>query len=353
MNENRLRTGSLTAFLTAFALFFLIGAQQSEASNVMGDNVLRSGMENQEVTQLQELLNERGYIEEITGVYDQRTAEAVRSFQQSASILVDGVAGPQTLGALQMLRQGDRGEAVYSLQGDLQDLGFYNGKLDGVFGPITHRSVKEFQKSENIFVDGLAGPQTYGKLHQAVSGGKTVVASASEQTSSSDPAENGPDQNSQSSESTSETSHADTESQSSSSEESTSSASDQDENAASESSATASESSSETVSRSASSDEPDGRTFTVEATAYTASCNGCSGITFTGLDLRSNPDKKVIAVDPSVIPLGSTVHVEGYGTYLAADTGGAINGNRIDIFMPERSDALAFGRRNLVITVLD
>src|SRR5699024_7233683 len=60
-------------------------------------------------------------------------------------------------------------------------------------------------------------------------------------------------------------------------------------------------------------DDPDGKTVTVTATAYTADCEGCSGVTSTGVDLNANPDAKVIAVDPSVIPLGSEVYVEGYG----------------------------------------
>ncbi|MBN9652987.1 LysM peptidoglycan-binding domain-containing protein [Halobacillus sp. GSS1] len=92
--------------------------------------------------------------------------------------------------------------------------------------------------------------------------------------------------------------------------------------------------------------------FTAEATAYTAYCTGCSGVTATGIDLRANPDQKVIAVDPNVIPLGSKVYVEGYGTAIAGDTGGAINGNRIDVFMPSREDALDFGRKTVKVQVL-
>ncbi len=61
----------------------------------------------------------------------------------------------------------------------------------------------------------------------------------------------------------------------------------------------------------------EGRALTMVATAYTASCAGCSGITTTGIDLRSNPGMKVIAVHPNVIPLGSRVHVEGYGYAIA------------------------------------
>ena len=60
------------------------------------------------------------------------------------------------------------------------------------------------------------------------------------------------------------------------------------------------------------------------ATAYTASCAGCSGITATGINLKANPNQKVISVNPTVIPLGSKVSVEGYGEAIAGDTGGAI-----------------------------
>ncbi len=96
-----------------------------------------------------------------------------------------------------------------------------------------------------------------------------------------------------------------------------------------------------------------GNEFYVTATAYTAYCNGCSGVTTTGINLKSNPDVKVIAVDPKVIPLGSKVWVEGYGYAVAGDTGGAIKGNKIDLFMPSKSKAYDFGRKKVRIKVLN
>jgi 3D (Asp-Asp-Asp) domain-containing protein len=101
------------------------------------------------------------------------------------------------------------------------------------------------------------------------------------------------------------------------------------------------------------SEEGVAKELTVTATAYTASCEGCSGTTATGVDLKANPDKKVIAVDPSVIPLGSKVYVEGYGYATAEDTGGAINGNRIDVFIPTQDAAVAFGKREVNVKVLN
>lgn len=89
-----------------------------------------------------------------------------------------------------------------------------------------------------------------------------------------------------------------------------------------------------------------GRTMQVEATAYTG-----GGITATGINLNDN--SKVIAVDPSVIPLGSRVLIDGYGEYIAGDTGGAINGNIIDVYVASHSEAISFGRRALTIHVLN
>lgn len=95
------------------------------------------------------------------------------------------------------------------------------------------------------------------------------------------------------------------------------------------------------------------RTLTMEATAYTAYCTGCSGTTANGTDLRSNPGAKVIAVDPNVIPLGTKVWVEGYGEAIAADTGGAIKGNRIDVFIPSQDSAMDWGRRTVTVKILN
>ncbi len=91
----------------------------------------------------------------------------------------------------------------------------------------------------------------------------------------------------------------------------------------------------------------------VNTTAYTAYCNGCSGRTATGLDLRSNPNAKVIAVDPRVIPLGTKVYVEGYGYAVAADTGGAIKGHKIDVFFPTKAEAFRWGVRKVKIKILE
>ncbi|MCU5538285.1 cell wall-binding protein EntB [Bacillus cereus] len=99
------------------------------------------------------------------------------------------------------------------------------------------------------------------------------------------------------------------------------------------------------------------RELTVVATAYTAdpSENGTYGgrvLTAMGHDLTANPNMRIIAVDPKVIPLGSKVWVEGYGEAIAGDTGSAIKGNRIDVLMGSKSKAMNWGRQTVKVKIL-
>lgn len=89
-------------------------------------------------------------------------------------------------------------------------------------------------------------------------------------------------------------------------------------------------------------------TYSMVATAYTG-----GSLTAMGLKPVRDPNGiSTIAVDPSVIPLGSKVYVEGYGIAIASDTGGAIKGNKIDIYMNSLSDCISFGRRTVTVSIL-
>lgn len=88
---------------------------------------------------------------------------------------------------------------------------------------------------------------------------------------------------------------------------------------------------------------------TMEASAYTPYDGSAAGLTATGVPAR----RGVVAVDPAVIPLGSRVYVTGYGLALAADTGGAIIGDRIDLCMESHGEAMHFGRRTVRVYILD
>lgn len=106
-----------------------------------------------------------------------------------------------------------------------------------------------------------------------------------------------------------------------------------------------------TTQAASTSNQSGGRTLNVQATGYSYNEPGLSPYTATGIDLRKNPT--VIAVDPSVIPLGSLVEVPGYGIAIAGDTGGAIKGNIIDLHFTTVDQANQWGRRNVTIRILN
>jgi len=97
--------------------------------------------------------------------------------------------------------------------------------------------------------------------------------------------------------------------------------------------------------------QPEGVTLTGEwsmvATSYYAGGGGINGngITATGLRAR----KGLVAVDPKVIRLGTKLYIEGYGVAIAADTGGWIKGNRIDLCFDTLEECYRFGRRKIYV----
>jgi N-acetylmuramoyl-L-alanine amidase len=121
-------------------------------------------------------------------VYDRDCDRAVRGFQQSRGLSVDGIVGPETYRALDEARWrlGDRllhlrvahpfvGDDVAELQHRLQELGFDPGKCDGVFGARTEQAVRELQRNLGLVTDGTCGPHTLkalDRLRRTVVGGR-------------------------------------------------------------------------------------------------------------------------------------------------------------------------------------
>lgn len=95
------------------------------------------------------------------------------------------------------------------------------------------------------------------------------------------------------------------------------------------------------------------RKLTMEATAYEPGphSNGPWATGYTSCGLKAGYG--VVAVDPKVIPLGTRLFIEGYGYALAGDVGGAIKGNRIDLCYATVKECYQFGRRDVVVYVLD
>lgn len=91
------------------------------------------------------------------------------------------------------------------------------------------------------------------------------------------------------------------------------------------------------------------RSLVMRASAYTSEDDGNGSYTYRGHQLR----RGLAAVDPSVIPLGTRLYIEGYGYAIADDIGGSIKGNKIDLAFENRGDALQFGVQKVTVYILD
>lgn len=105
-------------------------------------------------------------------------------------------------------------------------------------------------------------------------------------------------------------------------------------------------------------EEPEWMEFT--STAYVSDCEGCTGITKSGYDVRNtiySPEGyRVIAVDPNIIPLGSLVEIEANGeifTAKAMDIGGAIKNRKIDLLVNSEAEAFEWGVKDIRLRVIE
>lgn len=152
---------------------------------------LRNGDVDPVVVEVRQRLSRLGLLPEqsahASAVFDDEVLNAVKLFQQSRGMTIDGIVGPQTYRRLEEAHWvlGDRiltympgkmihGEDVATLQHKLQELGFNVDRLDGVFGAITDQAVREFQRSVGLADDGTCGPAVFAaftRLTRTVTGG--------------------------------------------------------------------------------------------------------------------------------------------------------------------------------------
>ncbi|HEY5833553.1 peptidoglycan-binding protein [Streptomyces sp.] len=124
-----------------------------------------------DTTTVQYLLRQHGHGIPADGQFGPVTTSAVVSFQSSRGLVADGVVGPQTWPYLIVpVQQGSSGEAVRAAQTQLNKYGFGLG-VDGNFGSVTNSAVRSFQSSHGLAVDGLVGPQTWQSLLGSSGGG--------------------------------------------------------------------------------------------------------------------------------------------------------------------------------------
>ncbi len=91
------------------------------------------------------------------------------------------------------------------------------------------------------------------------------------------------------------------------------------------------------------------REVTMTATGYTKYDPGCNDTTATGTKAR----RGVVAVDPKVFPYGTKFYIPGYGVGIAEDCGGAIKGNKLDLFYDTKAEAYSWGRRTITVYILE
>ncbi|WP_344878391.1 penicillin-insensitive murein endopeptidase [Allokutzneria multivorans] len=118
-----------------------------------------------DVAAVQHLLRQHGQATAVDGVFSADTATAVKAFQQTKSLPVDGIVGPKTWAALAVqVREGDTGEAVSALQAQLNAKRKLSLKVTGTFDAATKQAVTSFQSHAGIGADGVAGPITWENL---------------------------------------------------------------------------------------------------------------------------------------------------------------------------------------------
>ena len=155
------------------------GGRDTKGIASTGYETLEFGSEGDAVKKLQNRLQKLGYAPGYTdGKFGVATEAAVMAFQANNALTVDGKAGPATQRKLygtnaksmgySTIRPGDTGDAVRNLQYTLYELGYYDGKIDGVYGQTTSDSVRSFQIENKLSpVDGVAGNATLTKLYSS------------------------------------------------------------------------------------------------------------------------------------------------------------------------------------------
>jgi N-acetylmuramoyl-L-alanine amidase len=146
---------------------------------------IRRGDNGAAVAEIRSILVGLELLETASDVFDEDMDTAVRAFQQSRGIGVDGLVGPETWGALDSARWrlGSRtlfhsvpnaliGEDVRELQERMLEMGYDSGRADSIYGPRTARAVAQFQREVGLSPDGSCGPQTMKALRRL---GRKVV----------------------------------------------------------------------------------------------------------------------------------------------------------------------------------
>jgi len=134
---------------------------------------LKLGSEREDAIELQKLLAHWEYFfGSLDGNFDSEVEYAVKGYQHRVFLVEDGIVGPKTWKALYtgapvdmpVLRRGSSGQAVRTLQGVLQENGYYPYEIDGEFGPLTEVAVRSFQMDSGLPNTGVVDYRTWHAL---------------------------------------------------------------------------------------------------------------------------------------------------------------------------------------------
>ena len=162
-------------------LLLIAGLASAEEAVPMDFQTLQPGDAGEQVALLQQKLADAGYLEAVSGVYDEATEQAVLRLQQNYGLEETGVADIETQegifgGCYLVLEEGMSGPKVAALQERLKDLSLFSDEADGVFGLTTKQSVEIFQQLYSIPVTGVADVETLTQLFSDLSERDILVA---------------------------------------------------------------------------------------------------------------------------------------------------------------------------------
>lgn len=218
----KLKVDGIAGPATLSALFINEDIDEVEVEDhvlvkVTEGKLFRLGDRGDSIKEIQKLLIETGYyFDEKDGIFGPLTEKAVINYQKNHGLMIDGIVGQETykhlsgvsvsvtneieesdsnsdaqiyaaetniedipdpviatsidsvekndINTVDLLQNGDRGQAVKDLQKLLKNKGYYNSSLDGIFGPRTEAAVRNYQINNQLAVDGIAGPQTIHHL---------------------------------------------------------------------------------------------------------------------------------------------------------------------------------------------
>ncbi len=341
-----------------------IRAAEGETWRNGGGVVYAEGNRGDEIVEMQQRLKKAGFLKgDVDGVYGGDTVKAVKALQKAYDFPESGAIDEVTYEALRDVsmeaaaveevkeepkvetRQkhrgkydvGDRGDEVKSLQRKLKRLGYLDGDADGIYGQQTASAVKTFQKEEKISITGAADEKTLSRVNSVYadetgelslgSKGRKVIRLQNQLLL------HGYDPGLVDGVYGDSTRRAVAELQ------------DEEEmpvtGAADETVWDALDSAPRFLGKYK-------KLYHMRTTAYTPNDGGGDGHTALG----GFAGKGHAAVDPNVIPLGSTVFIEGYGYAICDDIGGAIQGMIIDVGVDTLEQAYEWGTRSNVVVYL-